>query len=195
MSDNVQLEQVYKLLAENYVEDNDNMFRFDHSTDFLKWALLPPQHAPYKEWIIGVRIKSSGKIVGFISGVPVQMVLENKNKLTMAEINFLCVNKKLRKNRLAPVLIKEITKRVNMKNIWQAVYIAGAVIPTPIGKARYYHRSLKPKKLIEVNFSSLGKNQTIARLIKLYKLPETLTIEGTREMKKKDIPAVTKLLN
>ena len=195
MSDNVQLEQVYKLLAENYVEDDDNMFRFDYSTNFLKWALLPPLHASYKEWIIGVRIKSSGKIVGFISGVPVQMVLENKNKLTMAEINFLCVNKKLRKNRLAPVLIKEITRRVNMKDIWQAVYIAGAVIPTPIGKARYYHRSLKPKKLIEVNFSSLGKNQTIARLIKLYKLPETLTIEGTREMKKKDIPAVTKLLN
>ena len=158
MSDNVQLEQVYKLLAENYVEDDDNMFRFDYSTDFLKWALLPPLHASYKEWIIGVRIKSSGKIVGFISGVPVQMVLENKNKLTMAEINFLCVNKKLRKNRLAPVLIKEITRRVNIKDIWQAVYTAGALIPTPIGKARYYHRSLKPKKLIEVNFSSLGKN-------------------------------------
>ena len=86
------------------------------------------------------------------------MVLENKNKLTMAEINFLCVNKKLRKNRLAPVLIKEITRRVNMKDIWQAVYTAGAIIPTPIGKGRYYHRSLKPKKLIEVNFSSLGKN-------------------------------------
>ena len=82
MSDNVQFEQVYKLLAENYVEDNDNMFRLDNSTDFLKWAFLPPQHAPYKEWIIGVRIKSSGKIVGFISGVPVQMVLENKNKCT-----------------------------------------------------------------------------------------------------------------
>ena len=60
-------------MAENYVEDDDNMFRFDYSTDFLKWDLLPPLHASYKEWIIGVRIKSSGKIVGFISGVPVQM--------------------------------------------------------------------------------------------------------------------------
>ena len=68
----------------------------------------------------------------------------------MAEINFLCVNKKLRNNRLAPVLIKEITRRVNLKDIWQAVYTAGVVVPTPISKARYYHRSLKPKKLIEV---------------------------------------------
>jgi glycylpeptide N-tetradecanoyltransferase len=39
----------------------------------------------------------------------------------MTEINFLCVHKKLRANRLAPVLIKEITRRVHMRNMWQAV--------------------------------------------------------------------------
>ncbi len=39
----------------------------------------------------------------------------------MAEINYLCVHKKLRSHRLAPVLIKEITRRVHDKNIWQAV--------------------------------------------------------------------------
>jgi glycylpeptide N-tetradecanoyltransferase len=68
----------------------------------------------------------------------------------MAEINFLCVNKKLRSNRLAPVLIKEITRRVNRENIWQAVYTAGVVVPTPLTKARYFHRSLNPIKLIDV---------------------------------------------
>jgi glycylpeptide N-tetradecanoyltransferase len=68
----------------------------------------------------------------------------------MTEINFLCVHKSLRENRLAPVLIKEITRRVNIKNMWQAVFTAGTVVPTPITQARYYHRSLNPKKLIEV---------------------------------------------
>jgi glycylpeptide N-tetradecanoyltransferase len=29
-------------LNENYVEDDDNMFRFDYSPDFLRWALQPP---------------------------------------------------------------------------------------------------------------------------------------------------------
>lgn len=37
----------------------------------------------------------------------------------MVEINFLCVHKKLRSKRLAPVLIKEITRRVNICDIWQ----------------------------------------------------------------------------
>jgi Myristoyl-CoA:protein N-myristoyltransferase, N-terminal domain len=35
------------------------------------------------------------------------------------EINFLCVHKKLRSKRLAPVLIKEVTRRVNRSGVWQ----------------------------------------------------------------------------
>lgn len=57
---------------------------------------------------------------------------DEKFKTKMTEINFLCVHKKLRSNRLAPVLIKEITRRVNIRNMWQAVYTAGIVIPTPV---------------------------------------------------------------
>ena len=32
-----QLQELYQLLNENYVEDDDNMFRFDYSADFLLW--------------------------------------------------------------------------------------------------------------------------------------------------------------
>jgi glycylpeptide N-tetradecanoyltransferase len=32
-----QLLELYTLLNENYVEDDDNMFRFDYSPGFLKW--------------------------------------------------------------------------------------------------------------------------------------------------------------
>ena len=41
--------------------------------------------------------------------------------IPMVEINFLCVHKKLRSKRLAPVLIKEITRRTNVQGIFQAV--------------------------------------------------------------------------
>lgn len=73
----------------------------------------------------------------------------------MAEINYLCVHKKLRTKRLAPVLIKEITRRVNLTGVFQAIYTAGVVIPRPISTATYYHRSLNAKKLVEVGFNSL----------------------------------------
>jgi glycylpeptide N-tetradecanoyltransferase len=35
ISDNAQAHEVYELLTQNYVEDDDNMFRFDYSVPFL----------------------------------------------------------------------------------------------------------------------------------------------------------------
>jgi len=32
-----QLKELYELLSFNYVEDGDNMFRFDYSAKFLEW--------------------------------------------------------------------------------------------------------------------------------------------------------------
>lgn len=32
-----QLSELYTLLTENYVEDDENMFRFDYSREFLRW--------------------------------------------------------------------------------------------------------------------------------------------------------------
>ena len=55
----------------------------------------------------------------------------------MVEINFLCVHKKLRSKRVAPVLIKEITRRVHLQGLFQAVYTAGVVLPKPVASCRY----------------------------------------------------------
>lgn len=64
----LQRAELYKLLYENYVEDDDNMFRFDYSESFLQWALQPPGWRP--SWFAGVRVVTSKKLVGFISAVP-----------------------------------------------------------------------------------------------------------------------------
>lgn len=42
------LKELYTLLNENYVEDDDAMFRFDYQPEFLVWALQPPEWR--KEW-------------------------------------------------------------------------------------------------------------------------------------------------
>lgn len=96
---------------------------------------------------------------------------------------------------MAPVLIKEVTRRVNLNGIWQALYTAGVYIPKPISTCRYYHRSLNPKKLIDVGFSSLTRNMNMSRTVKLYRLPETTLIEGLRPLDpKKDLKQVALLM-
>lgn len=183
--------EVYTLLFENYVEDDDNMFRFNYSIEFLEWALCP--HGYHKDWHVGVRNDNNGKLVAFISGIPAKIRIHEKVK-DMAEINFLCVHKKLRTKRLAPVLIKEITRKVNLRNVWQAAYTAGVVLPSPVGQCRYYHRSINPKKLIQVGFSRLPKNTTMMKLIKDFKMEDTTSIPGFRKMEMKDVQEVTNLL-
>lgn len=183
--------EVYVLLTNNYVEDDENMFRFNYSMEFLRWALRPPGY--YRNWHIGVRVKTSKKLVAFITGVPARIRV-NENVINMAEINFLCVHKKLRSKRLAPVMIKEVTRRVHLENIWQAAYTAGVVLPTPIATCQYWHRSLNPKKLIDVGFSRLGARMTMSRTIRLYKLPDKTVTPGFRKMESHDVPAVTRLL-
>lgn len=186
-----QLNELYTLLTENYVEDDDNMFRFDYSPQFLLWALRAPGWL--KQWHCGVRAKSSGKLIAFISAIPSVIRVYDK-VIKMVEINFLCVHKKLRSKRVAPVLIREITRRVNREGIFQAVFTAGVVLPKPIATCRYWHRSLNPKKLIEVKFSHLSRKMTMQRTLKLYKLPEQPKTANLMLMELSHIDGAYKLL-
>lgn len=100
------------------------------------------------------------------------------------------MHKKLRSKRLAPVLIKEITRRCHLKGIFQAIYTAGVVLPTPVSTCRYFHRSLNIPKLVDVRFTSVPRNSTMARMIRIFNLPSHTSIHGLREMEEKDIPSV-----
>jgi glycylpeptide N-tetradecanoyltransferase len=188
-----QVEEVYDLLYHNYIEDNDNTFRFKYSAEFLSWALQPPEWK--KEWNVGVRVKESGRLVGFISGVPAKIRVRDSKPIDIAEINFLCVHKKLRSKRLAPVLIREVTRRVNLCGVWQALYTAGVVLPSPVSTCRYYHRSINWPKLHDVGFADLPQGSTPAGQVAKYALPAAKTIKNFRKMEERDLSQVFKLLD
>lgn len=104
-------------MTENYVEDEDGTFRFDYSREFLRWALTPPNYNA--KWHVGVR-NHTGMLVASITAVPVTVVVEGV-KIEMGEVNFLCVHKTLREKKITPTLIQEVTRRINLKDKWQAV--------------------------------------------------------------------------
>eukprot|EP00501_MAST-03F_sp_TOSAG23-6_P001886 GSMAST32.ASY1.ANO1.1964.1 assembled CDS len=83
------------------------------------WALQPPGYE--KNWHIAVRQTNNRKLRGVITGVPVSIRVRDKN-------------------------LREVTRRINRKNIWQA-------------------------KLIDVGFSRLAPRMNMARTIRLYRLP------------------------
>ncbi|KAK9462137.1 acyl-CoA N-acyltransferase [Lipomyces oligophaga] len=184
--------EIFDLLCNNYVEDADSTFRFKYAPEFLDWAMRIPNYQP--EWHVGVRVVATKKLVAYISGIPVNLRLRN-NKIAGAEINFLCVHKKLRAKRLTPLMIKEVTRRINKSGIWQALYTAGVVLPKPVSTCRYYHRSLNWPKLHDIGFSPLPAGMTKAKMIARYKLPETTATLGLRLMQRDDIDQVYDLLS
>eukprot|EP00796_Vickermania_ingenoplastis_P013398 gene13398-9221_t len=198
------IQALYEFLRDNYVEDKESMLRFNYSCEFLLWALTPPGYIP--DWHVGVRRKCDKKLLGFIAGIPITLRMdtyrpeeEPPEGRRICEINFLCVHKALRVKSLAPLLIKEVTRRVNLHNIWQAVYTAGIDLPTPFTVAPYYHRGLNPGKLVDTHFSSIPTKlrklrNPAAAYAKSLTLPRTLATKNLRPMKEEDIPGLTKLL-
>lgn len=187
-----EVKEVYNLLSLHYVEDDHAMFRFNYSAMFLDWALKSPDWK--KSWHVGVRAKGPSRLlVATIFGIPIKLRIR-QNVLDVVEINYMCVHKKLRSRRLAPVLIKEVTRRCHLEGVYQAIYTGGIVLPTPVGSCRYFHRSLDWLKLYEVGFSPLPPNMTQAKMIARNQLPPTTSTPGWRIMQEKDVDAVHDLL-
>jgi glycylpeptide N-tetradecanoyltransferase len=182
-----EVEEVQKLLALYYVEDVGAKFRLTYSEDFIKWALSGPDAEP--DWFFGVRVSESKKLVACIAGTRMKVRI-NADEIQMAEINFLCVHPKLRHKKLAPLMIREVTRRINLTGIWQAVYTGAVLRPDPVTSAKIWHRTLNVKKLHDTGFSRIDTSlQTGERLFR------TTRIFKTRPMAEMDVPWVTKRLN
>ncbi|KAG7644244.1 Myristoyl-CoA:protein N-myristoyltransferase C-terminal [Arabidopsis suecica] len=187
-SDDMCLE-MYNFLKEN--SPDDQQIKYEYSKEYLRWALCPPGY--YQSWHIGVRVKTSKKLIAFICGRPTRIRVRDE-VVKMAKVNSLCVHKKLRSKGLAPLMIKELTRRVKLQNIWQAAYTSSHILSRPVTTSRDWVRMLNPKKLIDVGLTRLRDRMTMSRTVKLYKLPDAPITPGFREMERRDVPAVTALL-
>ncbi|PHH77366.1 hypothetical protein CDD80_694 [Ophiocordyceps camponoti-rufipedis] len=186
-----QMKELFELLNKHYVEDDEAMFRFNYSPAILRWAMMAPGW--HRRYHVGVRASQSRKLVAFISAIPVRLRVRTKTVLC-SEVNFLCIHKKLRGLRLAPVLIREITRVSNENEVWQGVYTAGVVLPTPVSTCRYFHRALNWQKLHDCGFSPLPPGSKPQYQVRKYALPDETTTRGLRAMKAEDVDAVIGLL-
>lgn len=92
------------------------------------------------------------------------------------------------------MLIKEVTRRCNLTGVFQAIYTVGAVLPTPISCARYYHRTINAEKLLEIGFSSVPIGMTKERYFARYTVPEQTQVANLRPMEKRDVGQVGRLM-
>ena len=188
-SDEKQLNEVYKFLSLNYIEDSNHRFRFHLSPNILKWALTIPGFI--SDWIFGVRTKN-GTLVGFISGIPHK--IRNGNDIqSWCCVNFLCVHAKLRAKKMAPVLIFELARRVRLQKIYRAIFSGSQIPSKSFTSTPYSHRPINIKKLSSSGFYPVAPNK-MNSCIKRFHIP-SLVHCNLRPMIHEDIPFITELLN
>lgn len=78
VDDDDDIHSLYELLRDNYVEDNDQLFRFDYQPSFLRWALKSPNWTPTLHVAVKQKHGHGGIIVGFISATVVNLLIRNK---------------------------------------------------------------------------------------------------------------------
>ena len=86
IQDEESAQAVYTLLSQNFVMNETLGITMDYQIPFLRWALTPEGYE--KQWYVGVKVVSSGKLVGFISAIPTQLCIHNE-KVQGAWANFL----------------------------------------------------------------------------------------------------------
>ncbi|CAF1874251.1 BnaC04g51530D [Brassica napus] len=174
-----------KLLVEHDYE-GDGKFRYANPGDFLRWALRPPGY--YQSWHIGIRVKKS--LVACLFGVPARIIVRDNEAVKVAAVRFLCVQKDFRSKGLVPIMIKEMIRRVNLKDIWQGAFCTDLLVATPVTTIRQWIRMLNPANVSKF----LGEAMSIKDATKLYELPNAPVTPGFRKMVQSDVHAVTELL-
>lgn len=184
------LQDLYKLTYHNYSPpetDEQLNLRSTFSKEFLQWTLTFPGSRP--DFNVGIRTANNGRLVAFISAMVTNIRVKTTPSIRAANVDLLCIHKKLRGKRLAPILMKEIKRRANNAGIFQAIIMSGHVLSTALCKSRYFHRALNPMKLADIGFS--GKPTSMGAK---YKLPLAPLNAALRPMTEADVEGVHALL-
>lgn len=161
-------ETVATFLDKYYVEDKNHEFRLHYSAKLIEWLYKNSNNIA-----IGVNVRKNNVLAAFICGKVVKTQV-NRNKLDMIEVNLLCIHPNLRSKRLAPVLIKELSRQFNLLGYSKGLYTAGNYLPTPILTTNYYHKAINVKTLHETGFFKLDPKTPIKNVIKAHQLPEQI---------------------
>jgi glycylpeptide N-tetradecanoyltransferase len=148
--DNIsQIHAIFSFLESNYIEDHTSTFRFNYIHEFINFVIkIPKSHSIFN---IGMHFKRGKKLVGLITSIPKLIVFDNF-MINSSEINFLCIEKKIRSTRLVSILIEEVTRKLNLTGTIQALFTTAISFLESFLVSRYYHYPINFLKLYQNNF-------------------------------------------
>lgn len=139
------LEDIYGLINNHYIEDEQHIVRSSYSKDFLYWYL---KYIP-TGFIVGLTYKN--KLIGMITVTFIDMIIYGK-EIKVPYINLLCIQNKIRNLGIASLLIEEIKKRLSKINLTHALFVGMKKITKSFCTTKDYVIPINYEKLKEVGF-------------------------------------------
>ena len=190
-------DELQKMLAEHYVEDDEGLFRFAYSSDFLQWALFGPTSDPDR---LHIRIveDDSERLVAFFSATPMAVQVADgdrqRRQHAAALVDFVCVAREHRGKGICPWMYREAQRRCAEQGLDVLLCTSGDELPTPVASPRYHHLTLDAPFLLACGF--LNPPPPGRPLTRCYPLlhpsPPSVPL---RELSLEDVPSARKLLN
>ena len=102
-------------------------------------------------YFLGMKDKKSGKLIGFIAAIPIILNLRDDIVDTL-EVKFLCVDPKLHKLKMTPVLVRELRRRATNNGQKIGVFFTKVNIGKSFSTVTFYTRPLNVRKVIGTGF-------------------------------------------
>ncbi len=187
----VSIHQVFFLLDKNYIEDCYSFLRFNYVHEFIRFAICGPQWTVFLN--LGLKFNRSNRLNGYINSNFRKIIIKKKISFC-SEINFLCLEKKLRKKLFVQLLIKEITRRLNFFGITHAIYTTGLPFLKSQLEANYFYFLLNNSKKLKFQENLYRERKRFfsnffgLELIKKDDLKDSINLKNVRKsFKKKSI--------
>ena len=170
MLKHTETEELSSFLQKNYLVNSkikSNTLDVAH----LRWRILRPNHPSI---VLGIRCTGTKKLVGVIAAVPGEMRISCTTIKPVFEIDLMCTLKKLRSKRMAPTLMKEMKRRLNLMDVGQGFFTSSRYITIPICTAGNYFRVVNvTDTTIKLGLlPTVTETMTVARITRLYQVAE-----------------------
>jgi len=145
---NEKLDSIVDFLNNNYITSDDTSLRLVYTKELISFYL------GNKSIIIEFYPRGKSNIIGYISGKPSELCVNNDTYFKTSEVNFLCVIPKLRNLGVSGYIINILTKElVRMYNITTGYYTTSTSIKTvAFSTKKFYHRMINILSLYKTQF-------------------------------------------
>lgn len=172
--------------------ETNSTIQLHFQPSFVSWSLSFPGQD--KSWVVGIRVKETKKLVAMITASPRTLYVLGKEYRT-AYVDHLCIHPRLRHKRLAPLLIRTITRRIAESGYLHAIYTGTTLLPGHWCSFQQFGRALRPDVLIESGFWKVPDHAKTSMVRAWDDLPGSFSDNEFSPVKEEDVPSIVQLWN